>query len=369
MRAAHTHNALPLTARQCAALLAATVRQLGWGLSAVSREIRTWRVRAAAIPDPALRRDALLALADKRGHADGAALFWTLTKRRDPVLLRTLVRYELLQDFLDSVTEESGALGPADGEQLYLALRDALDPRRPSSDWYAHHPGRDDGGYVAALVEACREGCRALPGFEVVRPLLAREAERGSVLVLNHLPDPAAREARLRRWVRLHLPEERELRWFEASAAVSGWITTHALLAAAANRAITREEAEATYAAYFPWLALALTLIDSYADQAEDLRSGNHNYFEHYDSPEAGVERLCESLPRAAAGVLALPDGERHAVLLGCMIALYLSKDSARTPELRAVTAAVAAAGGSLPRLLLPVLRAWRLCNGQRRAT
>lgn len=60
---------------------------------------------------------------------------------------------------------------------------------------------------------------------------------------------------------------------------------------------------------------------------------------------------------------------ERHAVLLGCMIALYLSKDSARTPELRETTTRIVAAGGTLPKLLLPVLRTWRTCNGQRRTT
>src|SRR5215207_8628007 len=100
MRAAHTPNALSLTRSQWLTLLTATARQLGWGLRAVSCEIRAWRTRALAIPDPALRRDALSALDDKRGHADGAALFWTLPRHRDAHLLQMLVRYELLQDFL-----------------------------------------------------------------------------------------------------------------------------------------------------------------------------------------------------------------------------------------------------------------------------
>ncbi len=368
MRAAHTPNALPLTRSQWSALAAATTRQLGWGLRAVAHEIRRWRTHAVAIPDPDLRRDALKALDDKRGHADGAALFWTLPRSRNPELLRTLVRYELLQDFLDTVTEHGAAIGPRAGGRLYVSLLDALDLDRRPLDCFAGS-ARDDGGYLAGLVEGCRNGCRALPGYDVVRPLLVRDAHRAGVLVVNHHVDPTARDAELERWAEQHLPGEHELPWFERTAAASGWITTHALLATAASETITPEEAAAMHAAYFPWLAMALTMLDSYADQAEDRAHGDHSYVSHYASPEAAVERLRESVARAANGVLALPDGERHAVLLGCMIALYLSKDSTRAPELRAGTAAIVAAGGSLPRLLLPVLRTWRVCNGQRRTT
>jgi tetraprenyl-beta-curcumene synthase len=365
MRAAHTPNALPSTRSQCSALLAATTRQLGWGLRAVATEIHAWRARAAAIPDPWLRRDALAALDEKRGHADGAALFWTLPRPRNRTLLHALVRYELLQDLLDTVTEPGAAIGPHRGADVYTVLLDALDLDRRPID----RVGRDDGGYVAALVQGCREQCRALPGYDAVRPLLVRDAHRASALVINHETNAQTRDAALGRWAERHLPGERELRWFERTAAASGWITTHALLAAAADDGVTPERAAAVHEAYFPWLAMALTMLDSYVDQAEDRASGDHSYVSHYDSPSAAVDRLCDSIRRAASDVLALPDGERHAVLLACMIALYLSKDSARTPELHATTTRVAAAGGSLTRLLLPILRIWRICNGQQRAT
>jgi hypothetical protein len=47
-------------------------------------------------------------------------------------------------------------------------LTDALDVDRPLSDYYLHHRARHDGGYLAALVAACREGCRGLPGYEAL---------------------------------------------------------------------------------------------------------------------------------------------------------------------------------------------------------
>lgn len=360
-------NALPLSGPQCSALLAAARRELAWGLRAVAREVRWWRARAERIPDAALRSDALAALSRKRGHADGAAMFCTLLPRRDPRLLRVLVRYELLQDFLDNVTEPGGALGP-DGVELYRALGDAVDQTPRAVAYRRSAYARGDGGYLSELVRTCRADCVTLPGYRAVRSLLLRETERAGVLAINHQP-AVVRDVTLRRWAGRQFPEASDLCWFEQCAAASGWITTHALLAQAASPRVTPASAAAVHAAYFPWLALCLTLIDSYVDRAEDACSGNHNYLSHYATPQDGVRRLHEAIDKAAQAVLALPGGERHAVLLGCMIALYLSKDAARTPELRATTAEIAAAGGTLTRVLLPVLRLWRVLNHQRSAT
>lgn len=369
MQRSETPNAVPVSGPQMWALLSAATRQLAWGLRGVSREVRAWHRRARAIPDPRLRSDALDALEGKRGQTDGAALFWTLHRKRDVRLLRTLVAFELLQDFLDCVSERAATAGVEDNAFLYGAIADALDPSRAPADYYRHCPWKDDAGYLAALVMTCQAGCRALPSHGVVRPLLAREAERAVVLAMNHEPDAGVRDAMLQRWAQQHLPDERAMSWFELTAAVSGFVTTHLLLALAARSTLSLAEAEAAHASYFPWLTAMLTMLDSYADLEQDLRSGEHSYIAHYENVELAVERLTLSIRNAARAVLKLPDGERHGVLLGCMIALYLSKDSVRTSDMRPTTARLLAAGGDLPRLLLPILRLWRVCNAQRALT
>ena len=47
----------------------------------VRRELRNWRVRAEAIPEPGPRRDALLALRTKSGNAEGLAAYAVLAPR------------------------------------------------------------------------------------------------------------------------------------------------------------------------------------------------------------------------------------------------------------------------------------------------
>ncbi len=359
-------NPTALSAVQWYALAGATLRELLWGLRAVAHEVGHWRARAGAIPDLALRVDALDSIAGKRASTDGAALFSTLPRRRNSDLLSLLVAFEVMADFLDSASERGVQAGPANGVQLHRALSEALQPQAPISAYYRHHPWRADGGYLRALVGACRSHCARLPSYAQVRQSAVDAATLARVLGLNHEPDPRARERALRRWAAAQACEWGELQWFESSAAASGWLTVLALLALSTTARVEDSRVHDTCAAYLPWISLAGTMLDSYADQARDLAEEQHSYVAHYPCAEVAVARMCELVREAARRARALPDGARHTVIVACMVAMYLSKDSARTPRMRAGTRNLAAAGGSLPRLLLPVLRAWRVAYGQR---
>jgi tetraprenyl-beta-curcumene synthase len=318
------------------------------------------------IPDGPIREDALSSIEHKRGHADGAALFWILPRRRDPNLLRLLVTYQLIWDFLDSVNERGAFAGTANGEQLHLALVEALDPAVPISDYYRYHPWREDGGYLRKLVEACRSGCAALPSYGRVRPLVVREARRAQVLALNHDTDPCGRDEALKEWAAREFSDEQRVNWFELSSAASASLTVHAFLALAAQPLCTDTEVRRTCAAYFPWISGVATMLDSYVDQAEDEVNGDHRYVEHYASEALAGERMRDLVTRSTSEARQLSNGHRHAVIAACMVAMYLSKDSARTPEMRASTASIVRAGGTLTRVLLPVLRLWRVAFAQR---
>lgn len=359
---------LPLSASQLRALVAATTRELLWGRRAVSREIRHWRQAAERIPCAEIRADALDVLTRKRGNTDGAALFWTLVPHRDEHLLRLLVAHEIIWDFLDNVSERGAFMGERNGRQLHRALAESLDPDRSITDHYMHHPWGEDGGYLRSLVQACRDCVGRLPSYDRVRSVVIREAERGAVQSLNHEPDPARRDRELRRWAELECSGVHSVSWFELSAAASAPLAIYALLALAARPRCESREVSETFAAYFPWVSLATVMIDSYADRTQDAASGAHSYIAHYGSEARALERVRESLARSASAVLALRDGERHAVIVACMAAMYLCKDSTRDEAMRETTREIIAAGGSLTKLLVPVLRTWRVRYGQQAA-
>ncbi len=339
-----------------------------WGLRAVAKEVDAWQRQAVRIPDARIRSDALGALVRKRPHLDGAALLWILPRRRNRHLLRLLVTYELILEFLDNMNERAAHAGLANGCQLHLALIEALQPDTPMSDYYRHHPWRDDGGYLRMLVQACREHCQCLISYPRVRQLAIREASRAQVLALNHDPDPDRRDAALRGWVEREFPGERPSNWFELSGAATAPLTIHMLLALAAEPICSDQEISDACQVYFPGLSLIATMLDSYVDQAQDIESDCHSYIGHYPTPELATQRICELIRRSIDEARRLRNGHRHVVVAACMIAMYLSNDRAQEPKRWRASMEMARAGGALTTLLLPILRIWRTAYALRSA-
>ncbi len=354
-------NPAPLCLEQAKALLIVASRQLLWGIPEVSRELRRWRARAERIPDRPLREDALDSLTYKRDHAEGAALFWVLPKHRDLRLLRLLVAYQTIWDFLDNVSERD--TGERNAQQLHLALVEALNPDIPHSDYYRHHPWKDDAGYLDGLVETCRELCQMLPSYELVRAHVLAGVTLCSIQSANHDLDHERRDATLRSWAeQKSSSRERALDWFEFTAAASGY-PPHPLLALAADVSCEASDVAMTHSAYFPWVSLATVMLDSYVDQFDDVASGGHSYISHYENAEIALQRLRTIVDRSVREVSRLRDGYRHTTVVACMVAMYLSKYPKRISSGRSETLAVASAGGSLTCLSMPILRLWRAAH------
>jgi tetraprenyl-beta-curcumene synthase len=269
-------------------------------------------------------------------------------------------------DFLDSASETGAAAGQDNGRQLHLALVDAVDRERPISDYYRLHPWRNDAGYLRALVEACRRSSQRLPSFEPIRPLLVREAYRANVQAINHDLGHNQRTAALSEWVAREYTSRDGIPWFELAAAAGAGLSIYALFALAVEPQLGGADAARIYNAYFPWASALATMLDSYVDQDEDLANGDHVYLEHYRSSQKAVTGMRRLVKRSLLEAAALPNSERHVLLVACMIAMYLSKDSARVPARREMTQSLMGAGGSLTRTMLPILRLWRIAYAQR---
>jgi tetraprenyl-beta-curcumene synthase len=333
-------------------------------LPLVRTQLRGWQRLADGIPDPALRAQALATLQSERLSAAGAALFAATTpRRRDPELVCALVAYQVICDYLDTLAEQPSEDPIRNGAQLHRALADAV-ADGPVADHYARHAVRDDGGYLAALVAACRESCARLPSYAPVRAAAMREASRNEVQGINHAPT-GLREPALREWANAARAHDAagtdDAGWFELAAAGSSSLAVLALLAAAADPATTRDTAEQVRRAYFPWIEALSTLLDSVADRERDRQTGELNFVSQYPTQAAAVARLREVTTRAIAGARDLPRGERHVVLVAGMIAMHVSEAGAWLPWAQPVTRAVLRATGTpaMP-LLLVLLRTWR---------
>jgi tetraprenyl-beta-curcumene synthase len=354
---ARDRDPAPLTPAQLNALTAAAARELLWGLRAVRATVRAWRARAAAIPDPTLRRQALDALDDKRPLLDGAALFWTLPQGRHPELVRLLVTLQILANFHDHAGERAGrGCGEAAASIRTLGL--ILDVHRP---WRGYFAGSlpPDGGYLDALAHTCRSISARLPQYEVIRPILSEHTARAAVMDIEHAT-AADRPGQLERFAVVRLAHPPDMEWWEAAAGAPSMMSVLVALALASDERATPDELARAADAYV-WVGAVGSLLDNYIDRHDDLTTGSHNYMDYYDSPESGVARVTVLIERALREVASLSRGHHHRVLVASMIAMYLTSDSARGSRLRSSTRALATRSGTLTRTLMPLLAGWRL--------
>ncbi len=308
----------------------------------------------------------MLALDHKRGNTHGAALFSVIPRQRSRPLLRLLTTYQVLWDFLDSLSETWRGLTRDDTLQLHLALVDAVDPETPMRDYYARLALPDDGGYLRSLVETCRNCCRALPSFHTVGPVLHMEAKRIGVQAINHANEPAQVPLALRDWVTREYSGTHEVAWFELAAAAGANLAIYALFCLAAGARCSSERVEDTYRAYFPWTGALATMLDGFVDQFDDARAGEHCYVAYYQSRDDATQQISRLVRRCLSETHSLENSERHTLVAASMVAMYLSRDSARTSSLSTASRQLAQAGGSLTCALLPVLRLWRIANKSR---
>lgn len=354
-------------ARSLIALATANVRYWPSVWPLVRTQLRRWELRAHAIEDPELRRLALQKLRTEAFNAEVAATLATLAPSPQRAhAVEAIVALELLFDYLDGLTERSTADALRDGNGLFRAFTDALDPAAEGGrDYYSEHPRVDDGGYLDELSSTARDAIARLPGAAAIEQPAWRSAARCAQAQIRIHAEPRLGSAQLQEWA------EREaqgtgLDWRGlAAGAASSVLAVHALIAAAADHRSTLEEAVEIEAAYLS-ICVLITVLDSLVDNDEDMRVGEPGFIRFYEDRELLAETLASVAARAARQAGALRDGAHHVMTLAGVVAYYTSAPSAKGAVARPVTAHLQ---GELAPLIYPtlaVMHAWRLAKRAR---
>jgi tetraprenyl-beta-curcumene synthase len=370
-----------LVARAGLALVLANARYWTSVAPVVRARLRYWERRARAIEDSGLRELALEKLHGEGFHAEAAAILATLAPkahRRDAA--EAMVALELLFDYLDGLTERPSLDPLAEGERLFesyidvFAADDAARARVDDHDEYQHAPSdtdrdgppaRADGHaeYLQALSDAARAAFERLPAAGAVAAVARASARRAARAQTRMHAAGQLGIAQAREWARAEAAGT-DLNWRELLAgAASSVLTTHALIAAAADPKTTPREAAEVESAYLSTCVL-LTLLDGLVDHEQD--TPGPSYVGLYGDHEELARTLARAAASAAAQARALRDGPRHAMTLVGVVAYYISAPGARREPAKAIC-------GRLRRQLEPlvsptlwVMRAWRSARRRR---
>lgn len=320
-------------------------------------ELRRWRRRASQIDDAVLRTAALEALA-KRGNIEGAAAFAAVMPgRRRGKLVRALVAFQAIYDYVDLLAEQSRSRRALDARRLHAALIAALEPAVRQRDYYAFHSHYQDGGYLAEMVDVCRSALGALPSSAAI----AQAAASSSAQIVDFQALSLGADRALELWVRRQQPSDEGLRWWEAAAAAGSSLVVLALIAAAAAPSLRGEDVAAIEAAYFPRVSALHSLLDSVVDGAEDAATGQLSLVRCYRCTPDAARRMRWLALQALQAVRELPGGRRHMVLVVAMACSYLSAPEASAPDVVALAEGVRGALGPLAVPALVVFRMRRL--------
>ncbi len=291
-----------------------------------------WQARAAAIPDPELRRQAQSSLTAKRFHCEGGGVYALAAGPAAARASRFIVALQTISDYLDNLCDRSAACGAADFAQMHTAMREAVAPPGPARDngdplrFYRLHPNREDGGYLDMLVHTCRAEVCALP--EAAR--VAFTAEAGLLVgwycelqQYKHLP--SGREEAVRRFAEGLASHAPGLSWYETAAATGSTLGVFALFASAATGALTAPLARRIRRAYFPWVTGLHILLDYWIDRTEDSVGGDMNFTFYYRGAREAAARLRTFRRRAVSAVADLPGAAFHRTVTSGLPALYLA--------------------------------------------
>jgi tetraprenyl-beta-curcumene synthase len=333
----------------------------------VQAQLRRWELRAGAIEDPELRELALAKLHDEAFNAEVAATLATLAPRAQREhAVEAIVALELLFDYLDGLTERPPSDALSDGESLFRAFTDALDPTAESGgDYYREHPGAGDGGYIEELSSAVRSAVERLPGARAIEERARRSASRCAQAQIRIHAEPRLGTGQLQEWA------EREaqgtgLRWRElAAGAASSVLAVHALIAAAADPRVTREEAVELETAYLS-ICVLITVLDSLVDRDQDMRAGEPGFIRLYEDRDSLAETLASVAARAMRQAGALRDGAHHVMTLAGVVAYYTSDPRAGSELARPVAERLRVELAPLIYPTLAIMRAWRLAKRAR---
>ena len=304
----------------------ATMRYLCAVLPQADRVLAEIRVRAEAIPDPALREQALASIDGKAYHVQGGCILATFMRR--PTARRyveIVAALETIYDYLDNLCDRLPGVPQNAYATLHEALVDALDDRRVPAEYYRDGPHADDGGYLRTLVDTVRAGLRALPNYAAVRDRAVDVARYYADLqALKHRP-AGERERACDAWYARNRERFPGLAWWEFAAACGSSLPVFALIELAARERVDAREIDATLAAYFPGVSAVHILLDYFIDQAEDREHGELNFVACYPSSDEAVARLRQLVAATIARVRGLAHTARHRFLVEAMCVFYLT--------------------------------------------
>lgn len=298
----------------------------------VRRELLYWEQQAKKIPNEELRLQGLASIKHKRFHCEGGAILALLAGEHHSLVIRFIVAYQTISDYLDNLCDRSTSLDPIDFEYLHRAMIEAVDLERPiSSTYYDKREDKEDGEYLYSLVHTCREVIGKSPNYEIIRPYLIYLCTIYCDLQIHKHVEKSQREERLIRWFNEYKNELPPMEWYEFSACAGSTLGIFAIVSQSFHLENNQQITEKLMHGYFPFIQGLHILLDYLIDQQEDELEGDLNFVHYYKDTNTLLERLNYFVEESYRHTEQLPNKGFHQLIISGLLGLYLSDDKVRS--------------------------------------
>ncbi|NEU31051.1 tetraprenyl-beta-curcumene synthase family protein [bacterium LRH843] len=286
--------------------------------------LNEWREKAGGIPNYELREQALASIKDKTFHCEGGAVYGLLARKERRDIIRFIVAYQTISDYLDNLCDRSTSLEERDFRMLHQSMLHALTPGEQPVNYYQYREDQDDGGYLASLVLTCQEILRELPGFQEAKDAMHQLAGYYCDLQVYKHVEKGKRVQLLEDWFARHEHELPPMTWYEFSACAGSTLGIFCLAAYAAS-GLKAEEVNVLKNGYFPWVQGLHIMLDYFIDQEEDRVEEDLNFVFYYENEEKMIQRIRHFKEKASESIRDLPDWKFHHLINKGLIAIYLA--------------------------------------------
>ncbi len=299
----------------------------------VHLELEGWKERAMSIPNQELRKQALSSIEHKAFHCEGGSILSLLAPDMKENVIRFIVAYQTISDYLDNLCDRSVSLDPDDFALLHQSMKDALSVGSIPVNYYALREDQDDGGYLQNLVLTCQTSLQKLIHYDSIHHDLIELCGYYCDLQIHKHVKMEEREGRLIRWFENHRRKLPEMDWYEFSACSGSTLGIFCLVSYASRQDFTPSYAEKIKKGYFPYIQGLHILLDYFIDQEEDQKGGDLNFCFYYENDEHLKNRLLHFLRKADEHTFDLPHARFHRLINKGLIGVYLSDEKAHKQE------------------------------------
>ncbi|WP_394235647.1 tetraprenyl-beta-curcumene synthase family protein [Niallia oryzisoli] len=315
----------------------------------VNQELSYWKERAHNIPDPELRKQALASINHKTFHCEGGAIMALMANEQYAEVIRFIVAYQTISDYLDNLCDRSTSLDPADFRALHEAMGDALSLEKSQGSYYRYRPEQDDGNYLYDLVATCRQVLSECVHYEKIKDYLLELCGYYCDLQVHKHVIPDERVPRLKRWFHENKEDMPKMEWYEFSACSGSTLGVFCLVAYAFSNDFQDRYALDIRKGYFPYIQGLHILLDYLIDQEEDKLEGDLNFCFYYENEEQLFTRLKHFIREADRHTNSLPHRRFHRLINRGLLGLYLSDEKVRKQrDVRKLAKGILKAGGSV---------------------